>query len=383
MPLPSGNNVITDADILSALLSSHHDALPTSIERIDARTLSPSEFSRRFVCASLPVILTHATDDWKAHTLWQNEAGFLSGDTGDSSVTLAVTPDGRADSSDIDIADGALRLPLEISVSLRDAVKILRDPKKCGISYLSAQNDVLRRDLPILAAAARSGVGDNGDGNDGSSVGVLESFASVLGPIEAVNIWASGIRETTSQWHRDHYDNFHTIITGEKIFKLLPPSGVLILQKRLVTTRRWSHEHFLPHTASTAVADSGSKLCDYTNGLCNGGGGGGVDANVSQCPCWNLKEAPDALPPGSAKIPWVIANQKNVIDSNPFIIALLTGETLFLPALWYHEVISCANPKWLTITVNTWYEAQAQGANVASASFFEHIALKNSASGTT
>ena len=360
---PSSINVVTDADILSALLSSHHDALPTSIERIDARTLSPSEFSRRFVCASLPVILTHATDDWNAHSLWQNEAGFLSGDTGDSLVTLAATPDGRADSSDIDIANGALRLPLEISVSLRDAVKILRDPKVCGISYLQQQNDVLRRDLPILAAAARSdgGGGGNGGGNDG----VLESFASVLGPIEAVNIWASGIRETTSQWHRDHYDNLHTVITGKKIFKFLPPSGVLILKKRYVITRRWEH---------------GSG--DYTNGLCNDGGDD-VDANVRQCPCWNLKEAPDALPPGSAKIPWVTANQKNVMDSNPFIITLLAGETLFLPALWYHEVISCANPKWLTITVNTWYESQAQGANVASASFFEHIALKNSVSGTT
>lgn len=354
-------------DILNALLSAADDALPASIERIDARTLSPSEFSRRFVCASLPVILIHATDDWQCHTLWQNEAGFFSGNTGDSCVTLAVTPDGRADASDIDIANGALRLPLELPLSLHDAVKILlREPKKsCGISYLSAQNDVLRRDLPILAAAARS---------SSSSSGVLDTFASVLGPVEAVNIWASGVKESTSQWHRDHYDNFHTVISGKKIFKLLPPAGILQLQKRYVTTRRWVHETSLCNGGSNGGGEAG---------LCGGVGGvGDANVNVSQFPpCWHLKEAPEALPPGLSQLPWVIANPKNVTDANPFHITLLPGETLFLPALWYHEVISCANEEgWLTIAVNTWFEAQAQGANVASASFFEHMALRNNSS---
>ena len=48
---------------------------------------------------------------------------------------------------------------------------------------------------------------------------------------DAVNLWVGGPRSATS-WHRDHYENVHFCVLGEKTFHLLPPSDGWRLERR-------------------------------------------------------------------------------------------------------------------------------------------------------
>ena len=48
---------------------------------------------------------------------------------------------------------------------------------------------------------------------------------------DAVNAWVGGPRSATS-WHRDHYENVHFCLVGQKEFHLLPPSEGWRLQRR-------------------------------------------------------------------------------------------------------------------------------------------------------
>jgi jumonji domain-containing protein 7 len=312
--------------------------------------LSIDEFSRMFVHASQPCVLLRAVDDWAACRDWQDSAGFFGdGAAGEEVVTLASTPDGCADASDECIAGGALRLPFQQRVTLRAAVAALLSPTSCGVAYLSSQNNSLRREVPILAAATLGGHG---------ALRISRAF----GAIEAENIWASGFHTATSHWHRDHYDNLHTVITGKKTFLLLPPSGVLALRKRPVDVQRWRHDssrcwRLHPEPEDAAPGERGE--------------------------CWRLGPAPDALPPGETSVPW-IATAPRAAEKwgeeavmRPLRAELSAGETLFLPALWYHEVVSHSSADWLTIAVNTWFEAPALGAAANSASFFEELALQS------
>ena len=335
--------------LISRVLTASLDALPASIERIDARGLSSDDFSRMYVQASQPCVLLHAVDEWPACREWQDSAGFFGdGPAGDEIVSLAVTPDGCADASDDHTADGALRLPCQQRLTLRAAVATLLSPTSCGVAYLSSQNNSLRQEVPSLAAATRGGHG------------VLR-FGRALGAIEAENIWASGSHTATSHWHRDHYDNLHTVITGRKTFWLLPPSGVLALRKRRVAVQRWVHD---------------TSRCRLNPGIDDVPPGGRSE-------CWRLGPAPDALPPGETSVPWIATAPRAAEEwgdeavMRPLRVELSAGETLFLPNRWYHEVVSHSSAAWLTIAVNTWFEAPALGAAANSSSFFEELALQS------
>ena len=312
--------------ILRASFHASRDALPRSISRVDARELDPQSFTARYVTPSLPVLLTHAVEDWRALGEWADVAALVDV-AGDAVVMLSTTPDGRADS----VSDDTFRLPRELHLPLRSALQALGN--SCGVAYISAQSDSLRRETPQLLDAVNGGA---------------SRLSRALGALEAVNLWVSrGQPRPVSSWHCDHYDNLHTVVTGEKTFALLPPHSAYALKKRRVTPARWAHN------------DDACRL--------------GPDRD-----CWSLNPAPDALPPGETSVPWTSACSKDVAELSPFIVHVGKGETLFLPALWYHEVTSGGDAaSGFTIAVNAWHEAPSLGGLAAAASFAESLAASS------
>lgn len=122
---------------------------------------------------------------------------------------------------------------------------------------------------------------------------------------DAVNIWIGGVKSISSL-HRDPYENVYTVISGKKIFKLFPPTGrSKILYREFDVVR-----------------------CHYDSGK------------------WTR------LPePGIESVKW-IEHGADGVDLEPMIVELHPGETLYLPAGWFHQVhqIDC------TIAVNYWYD---------------------------
>jgi len=324
------------------------DALPSSVARVDARALPAAAFLARFAAPSLPAVLLGGAARWPALALWRDAAALAARARG-AAVTLATTPDARADAAAAG-GSGPLRLPREETLPLAAALAALGGARACGAAYVSAQNDSLRREAPALEA-------------DVCGAALAGGASDALGEPIAVNLWVSrGGPAPVSSWHRDHYHNLHTVVAGEKTFALLPPHAAFALRKRRVGAARWAHD----------------------DAACARGGGAAAAAAAAGAPppsCWSLAPAPDALPPGEAALPWATPTAADVAAARPLVVRVRAGETLFLPALWYHEVTSGApdaapDDETLTIAVNAWYDAPALGGLAAAAAFTEALAAE-------
>jgi jumonji domain-containing protein 7 len=310
--------------LLECGVQAQRDHLCSPVPRIDAGSLTPLEFVRSFVGPSKPCILLNAVTSWPAYRSWS--VAHLRATAGDATCTLATTPTGRADA----VERGAFALPAEEALPLAEALDRLEGASPCcGVPYLSAQNDSLRREFPLLA----------GD------VGAVRTASEALGAApDAVNLWISGApapgRATpVSSAHSDGYENLMTVLRGEKTFTLLPPMDVALLYKRDFPVARWAHD---------AAA-------------CRGGGSGGG--------CWALRPTADA----AARVPWIEADPDApdaarfplAAHASPLRLTLRRGETLYLPALWLHQVGVGGGAREPTLAVNQWFDMAHGGVYCA------------------
>lgn len=310
------------------------------VPRVDARALSALDFARRFIAPSRPCVLVHGVDAWPALARWRSRALLLADAGAAANVTVSETPDGRADAA----ARGVMRLPADRALPLAAALDVLRDAP-CGVPYVSAQNDSLRRETPRLVAAACGGA-------------VRAATEALGGEPVAINLWACGPSAPTSAVHRDHYDNLHTVVTGAKRFTLFPPQDALFLDKRPAVAARWRHD-------AAACARARGGACAATP------------------PCWSLVAEPGAQPAPCAHVDVGAPSARDataLAAASPLVVELAAGETLFLPRGWYHYVQNISHQAaaddddhGLCICVNAWFESE-MGGNEATAEVFEELA---------
>ncbi|KAH9999322.1 cupin-like domain-containing protein [Russula vinacea] len=136
---------------------------------------------------------------------------------------------------------------------------------------------------------------------------------------DAVNIWIGDSRSVTSI-HSDPYENIYHVARGSKTFLLLPPTEGWCLKERLY-----------PHAAYERESE-GSPLL--------------------------LKPSPSTKPP----VRWssILHPERpgSLPDtSHPIIIRVEAGETLYLPAGWWHHV----RQSGLSIALNWWYDIEPRG----------------------
>jgi jumonji domain-containing protein 7 len=55
---------------------------------------------------------------------------------------------------------------------------------------------------------------------------------------DAQNFWM-GYKYSVSSIHKDPYENFYTVLVGEKHFTLLPPVSILYLQEHSYKNAKW------------------------------------------------------------------------------------------------------------------------------------------------
>ncbi|CAL1700608.1 unnamed protein product [Somion occarium] len=245
---------------------------------------------------------------------WTNE--YLIERCADRPVSVAVTPNGRADAVTRG-PDNKLYFtePLTEQMPMAEFLsKLSPENNPSGeVHYLQSQNGNLR------ASSAQ-----------------ISEFESLLEDVpphlhwctdaldtlpDAVNLWIGDSRSVTSI-HSDPYENIYSVIRGSKTFTLLPP------------TEGWCmNERTYPHATYERSAESSSLVM--------------VPSPPSTPPIrWSSvidPNAPHALP----------------LEAHPIHITVNAGESLYLPAGWWHYV----QQSGVTIAVNYWYDMESRAAN--------------------
>ena len=164
-------------------------------ERVEAwRAAAPPtalEFHRECVARSRPCVFRRAALGPEARACAALAGGWTSAALIERcrglSVTVALTPDGRADSVAASPADGReyFAEPAEEKMDLAAFFELLGDPSADGVPYLQLQDDSLRKEFaPLLADVPENG----------------PAFAAAAfgRPPEAVNLWIGDGRSLTS-----------------------------------------------------------------------------------------------------------------------------------------------------------------------------------------
>jgi jumonji domain-containing protein 7 len=250
----------------------------------------------------------------------------------DTPITVAATPDGYADAI---VQDRWFVEPAQRRMSMLDFIGLMRaelaadgyasdiqadtlhtakDPsiqnpqqwwkqlqqRYPGIHYIQSQNGNIAGEFTPLAADIPASV----------------DFASeALGKEpDAVNFWMGTGRSVTSL-HKDPYENLYSVITGAKIFTLLPPTTQPCLYERDYEHASYEAEHLrLVPTQPTR--------------------------RVPWIPV-------DPTRPDLTRFPRYALAQALTVRVEP-------GDLLYLPSMWFHHV----QQEGRTVAVNWWYDME-------------------------
>ncbi|KAM5535511.1 hypothetical protein V8D89_010848 [Ganoderma adspersum] len=295
---------------------------------------TPLEFSR-LVHISRPVLIRESaiSEDDDQHA-WSKE--WISGKMGDSEISVAVTPNGRADAVTSGL-DGKLyfaephtrkmKMPSFLETLSSDTEGAPYHEHSGEVHYLQSQNGNL----------FTSQYFDLSGEDDSSEFEPLRDHVPSEIPWcsealdrmpDAVNLWIGDGRSVTSI-HSDPYENIYAVIRGAKHFTLLPPTEGWCLKERQYPHATYSRSsssgelELIPSPPSMPLV-RWSSVADPT--------------------------APGAFPP----------------EAHPIHVTVKAGETLYLPAGWWHYV----RQEGFTVAVNYWYDMEGRGMSWVWMNFF-------------
>ena len=367
------------------------------------------EFSRDFVAANRPCVVRGAVDHWPARELWT--APYLSAALGDTPVSVNVTPTGlgdallstegtdlrfrggedakaRGSACETSSASSPARPPLVFvqpearRMRFSEFMKLVsqdiasRENRHAGtgdtpreIAYVSAQDDSFSAEFASALSADLRGAAASG----------IDWARDAFGcEPDAVNLWC-GPRDAVTSFHRDHYENVYVVLAGYKTFTLLPPCDAWRMESRDAPSARFEYrDERAPGSRSDDMdvsrvntSDVNTSETDETDET------DGTRTSVSRS-CRVVVETP------IANVSWPSATPSSVRrDGGPpaFVVTLSAGETLYLPAMWYHHVEQgrCPNEtendadddsQQYTIAVNFWHDMRFDD-RFATARFLE------------
>eukprot|EP00759_Apiculatamorpha_spiralis_P051152 PhF_6_TR5128/c0_g1_i2/m.7279/K19219/JMJD7; jumonji domain-containing protein 7 len=278
-----------------------HDALALrTIPVIDVSTtpIDVTTFMREHVSQSIPVVLRGMASRWPAVSLW-SPAYLSEAMPGPTTITVALTPTGRADAID-DQQGGAFLAPSEVQMTMPEFMKMLLAPQGHVVPYAQRQNDCLASEYGPLLGDIRPDVEEFG----------TEAFG---GAPDASNMWIGAGSSVTSM-HQDWYENLYVVVSGKKRFRLVPPWECMYAPKEDVPEGKYVYN---PTTHSFTIE----------------------------------------INPG-ATVPWIHRTVDAMKDMGAHVVDVEVGpgDVLYLPAMWFHEVHQDETPGAITIAVNYWYD---------------------------
>jgi hypothetical protein len=351
----------------------------------DDMVVTPLEFYREFVAKSKPCIIRGLADDWSAITKWRDDAYLFQTEpqhyknagsrdaqpaAGPASVTVSLTPNGRADcitdviflqpgkdgssvSVEVDAESERLFMaPAEVKVPFPTVLSLIQQARLnavlvaplsvdlCGsaarrkfrpraidpadltpIPYCQTQNNCLETEFPWLKDDITSSVASFGE----------EVFGS---PCDAANVWIGTSMSVTSM-HQDWYENIYAVVRGVKQFTLIPPWEAPLLKKERVRSAKYCVK---------AVANGATEFEKHIEFEDEEIDWIGVD----------VEDSPEHD---------VMLRNPEILKTNPLQAEVTPGEALYLPAMWFHRVAQTEVPSDDTcvVAVNYWFDMCMDG----------------------
>ncbi|KAI8080003.1 cupin-like domain-containing protein [Halteromyces radiatus] len=185
---------------------------------------SPLEFLQKCVHPNRPALIKGSIDHWPAKTLWTDD--YLRDKMKDQEVTVAVTPNGRADAVTINPRTGKEyfvmpheeQMKFDTFLSHLHQDQITTTTTKKPVYYISLQNG----SLPLEYSQLEQDIDPE-----------ISWCSQALGTSpDAVNFWF-GNAESVTSLHSDPYENCYAVIRGQKTFILFPPTEYMCLHGNL------------------------------------------------------------------------------------------------------------------------------------------------------
>lgn len=163
------------------------------------------------------------------------------------------------------------------------------------------------------------------------------------GAPDAINLWIGNERSISSM-HKDHYENLFYVLSGEKIFTILPPADVPFLYERSFPSGTFEH------------VKSKSKEKD--------------EDDEEEDGYWHIVPDNESDEGDEYKVKWIepdITDFESIhensdkshshpypklVNVHPKSVKVRAGEMLYLPALWFHRVTQTCE----TVGINYWYD---------------------------
>ncbi|MCJ1256106.1 hypothetical protein MMC24_003926 [Lignoscripta atroalba] len=194
------------------LISSYHELNSSLIDNLTEEP-SPLEFM-----------------SWPAVQKW--DVQYLKAVLSDKAITVALTPDGNADSVLTDLSDGIdyFIKPLDVEEPFDSFLHYIQQQELEGdanlnVKYAQTQNDNLRDEYSELYQDVEEDI-------------AWARIALARKP-DAVNLWIGNSRSTTAL-HRDNYENIYCQVIGKKHFVLLPPVETACINERMLQSATYA-----------------------------------------------------------------------------------------------------------------------------------------------
>ncbi|KAF9545315.1 JmjC domain-containing protein 7 [Mortierella hygrophila] len=313
---------------------------------------------------------------WPAFTKWTND--YLVKTLGSKEITVACTPNGWADAV---VDDKYFAMPCEKKMTFEqflDGMPIRARQRKTQASGHGRQGD----DEEGLSNGEDLGLDGDGQGavamdpyqevryiqlQNGNLMTEYEELLEDVPPQipfisealgkepDAVNFWYGDERSTTSL-HKDHYENMYAVITGRKIFTLIPPTEQFCLHEKQYIAATYVD------TTDNSTASSSSPTPTQTT------------------PRYKLEPMDPVV-----LTKWIALNPSHEPEEElfekypryqmcqPFKVVVNPGEMLYLPAMWYHQVEQEPDHEGKCIAVNWWYDMGFEGDRFSNAAFMTSL----------
>ncbi|ELU45730.1 phospholipase [Rhizoctonia solani AG-1 IA] len=283
--------------------------------------------------------------DLPALTRWTDD--YLGSIMGDRKVSVAITPNGRADA--LHTLPSGTRYFVEPHTEIMkiqelfQAIKRSEQDASSDVCYLQSQNG------NMYSAVDFESIPDRPSDSELcpqllSDVPKEISWASEAARTtpgrtpDAVNIWIGGSRSVTSV-HSDPYENIYAVVRGAKYFTLLPPTEGYTLREQRV-----------PHARYTRPTPS-SPL--------------------------KIEPIPDSTVRWAEVDPTLSSISDTEIGA-PLRVTVKAGDALYLPAGWWHHVAQSGDKEsGVCIALNWWYDVEMRGMTWTWMSFLRRMGAPN------
>eukprot|EP01059_Diplonema_ambulator_P005474 TRINITY_DN15201_c0_g1_i1.p1 TRINITY_DN15201_c0_g1~~TRINITY_DN15201_c0_g1_i1.p1 ORF type:complete len:335 (+),score=46.43 TRINITY_DN15201_c0_g1_i1:40-1005(+) len=256
-------------------------------------------FYREFVAGRKPCVVEGALESWKG--LWEWDIKGLKAKMSGKKVTVAVTPNGRADALTEVGGEMVFMRPDEQMMLFDEFIDGVHAPTPNRTLYAQKQNDSFMEEYHEL----------HDDITDNIHMLGCNMFGSLP---EAVNFWLGG-DETVSSMHRDHYENLYAVVRGSKTFVLVPPWESSCVPYTSHPEGVWREDTSVKGSFTVERLETSVKWVELT---------------PNTTPSWE--------------------------GAHPLSVTVSQGDLLYLPSLWYHEVRQQGGLDGITIAVNYWWD---------------------------